>query len=155
VSAFDGQTELLSTVLMGVVLGPEPGAAPARTWSDARAALAASTGEKEADIAAAVASEDGAALRAIVDQWLSNQRNLPEHDREVLKHALKAFRKRMKLTLLEAESSVAGGAMSAGRRSNIVGIKPPERFPRAVWEELVRQKRLLAGRNGTYELPPE
>jgi len=38
--------------------------------------------------------------------------------------------------------------------SDIVGIVPPERYPRAVWDHLVRQKRLLADGQGTYELPP-
>jgi hypothetical protein len=31
---------------------------------------------------------------------------------------------------------------------------PPARYPRAVWDELVRQKRLF-GERGVYELPPE
>jgi hypothetical protein len=151
---FDPQMELLSTVLAGVA--GDPSAADAKTWSDAREALAAS-GEPEADVAAAVASEDQAAVRAIVEQWTSGKRHLPEHDREVLKRALKAFRKRLKVTQLDAESSIGGGhrATSTGRSSGIVGVVPPERYPRAVWDELVRQKRLLGGRHGTYELPPE
>lgn len=147
-SVFDPQMELLSTVLAGVV-------GETSTWADAREALAAS-GEKEEDISAAVAAEDAPAIRAILEQWRSGKRHLPEHDREVLKRAMKAYRKRFKVTVLDAESSIAGGPMSAGRRSTIVGITPPERYPRAVWDELVRQGRLLSsGRSGTYELPPE
>jgi hypothetical protein len=145
---FDPQMELLSTVLAGVV-------AETSTWADAREALAAS-GESAEDISTAVAAEDAPAIRAILEQWRSGKRHLPEHDREVLKRAMKAYRKRLKVTVLDAESSVAGGPMSSGRRSTIVGITPPERYPRAVWDELVRQGRLLSsGRGGTYELPPE
>jgi len=151
---FDPQMELLSTVLAAVVEYP-PGGAPAKTWADAREALTASA-VNEPDVAAAVAAEDAAAVRGILEQWRSGKRHLPEHDREVLKRAMKAYRKRFKVTVLEAESSIAGGPMSAGRKSTIVGITPPERYPRAVWDELVRQGRLLSsGRGGTYELPPE
>ena len=151
---FDPQMELLSTVLAAVVESP-PGGAPGKTWADAREAVTASA-VSEPDVAAAVAAEDADAVRGILEQWRSGKRHLPEHDREVLKRAMKAYRKRFKITVLEAESSIAGGPMSAGRRSTIVGITPPERYPRAVWDELVRQGRLLSsGRGGTYELPPE
>jgi hypothetical protein len=151
---FDEQMELLSTVLAQVVA--EPGSAEAKSWADARAALAASA-VTEPDLVAAVAGEDAGLVRAILEQWSSGRRHLPEHDREVLKRALKAFRKRLKVTQLDAESSIGGGhrATSTGRSSGIVGVVPPERYPRAVWDELVRQKRLLGGRHGTYELPPE
>ena len=147
--------ELLSTVLAEVVDDSAAGAAPRKTWAEAREALAAS-GVNEADIAAAVGAEDAAGVRAILDQWRSGKRHLPEHDREVLKRAMKAYRKRLKITVLDAESSIGGGPMSSGRQSTIVGVTPPERYPRAVWDELVRQGRLLrSGRGGTYELPPE
>ncbi len=149
---FNPQTELLITILSGVL--PESGATPTKTWSDAREALAA-CGEVEEDLAAAINKEDSATLRTILDQWFTQKRYLIVHDREILKQAMKAYRKRFKVTVLDAESSVGGGPMSSGRKSSIVGIKPPERFPRSVWDELVRQKRLLAGRDGTYELAPE
>lgn len=38
--------------------------------------------------------------------------------------------------------------------STIVGIRPPDRFAREVWEELVRTGRLKGGRDNIYELPP-
>lgn len=129
---------------------------PASAWAAAREALA-HHGVAEADdedLALAVMAEDAEALREIVEGWRSGKRLLLERDRAVLKRAMKAFRKRLKVTLLDAESSVAGGPMSAGRHSNIVGIVPPERYPREVWDELVRQKRLVDDGRGTYELPP-
>jgi len=69
-----------------------------------------------------------------------------------LKAALKAFKKRLKLTRLDAESSLAGGPLSSGRGSGIVAIVPPNQFPPAVWDELVKQGRLKKMGGGTYEL---
>ena len=69
-----------------------------------------------------------------------------------LKAALKAFRKRLKLTCLDDQSRVGVGPMSSGRQSSIVGITPPDKFPEAVWEELVRQGKLKSSGNGMYEL---
>jgi len=71
---------------------------------------------------------------------------------EQLKQALKAFRKRLKLTRLDAESSLGGGPLSSGRDSGIVAISPPQQFPQAVWDELVRQGKLKPAGRGTFEL---
>lgn len=76
-------------------------------------------------------------------------------DKEQLKAAFKAFKKRLKLTRLDAESSIAGGPLSSGRSSDIVAITPPHQFPTEVWEELVRQGKLKRGGHGTYELVDE
>jgi hypothetical protein len=70
---------------------------------------------------------------------------------ETLKMALKAFRKRLKLTRLDDESRLGGGPLS-GRRSSIVAISPPAEYPRAVWDELVRQGKIKYMGNGTYGL---
>ena len=72
-----------------------------------------------------------------------------------LKAALKAFKKRLKLTRLDAESSIAGGPLSSGRGSGIVAIVPPSQFSPAVWEELVKQGKLKKMGGGTYELVSE
>ena len=71
---------------------------------------------------------------------------------EQLKQALKAFRKRLKLTRLDAESNLGGGPLSSGRDSGIVAVAPPQQFPQAVWDELVRQGKLKPAGRGTYEL---
>ena len=76
----------------------------------------------------------------------------PTPTAQELKSAFKAFKKRLKLARLDAESSIAGGPLSSGRRSDIVAITPPDQFPQAVWDELVRQGRLKKGGHGTYEL---
>ena len=36
----------------------------------------------------------------------------------------------------------------------VCGIVPPERYPREVWDTLVRQKKLVDRGRGTYELAP-
>lgn len=70
---------------------------------------------------------------------------------EELKAALKAFKKRLKLTRLDHESRLGGGPLT-GRASDIVGISPPNQFSQAVWDELVRQKKLRKMGGGIYGL---
>jgi hypothetical protein len=71
-----------------------------------------------------------------------------------LKAALKAFKKRLKLTCLDDQSRIGVGPMSGGRASGIVAITPPDQYPDAVWEELARQGKLRRSVGGLYELPP-
>ena len=71
---------------------------------------------------------------------------------EELKQAYKAFKKRLKLTRLDAESSLGGGPLSGGRSSGIVAISPPNQFEPAIWEELVKQGKLKRAGRGLYEL---
>ncbi len=68
-----------------------------------------------------------------------------------LKMALKAFKKRLKLTRLDHESRLVGGPLT-GRASDIVGISPPNQYAPAVWEELVRQGKLKKLGGGLYGL---
>jgi hypothetical protein len=76
----------------------------------------------------------------------------PSPSPQELKGALKAFRKRLKLTCLDDQSRIGVGPMSSGRASGIVGITPPDQFPQAVWDELVRQGKLKRVGGGLYEL---
>jgi hypothetical protein len=69
---------------------------------------------------------------------------------EVLKSAFNAFKKRWKLTLLDHESRIGRGPMSSGQKSSIIGIVPPDQFPRAVWEALVEQGKLKRAGSGLY-----
>jgi hypothetical protein len=69
-----------------------------------------------------------------------------------LKLALKAFKKRLKLTRLDADSRIGVGPMSSGSTWGIVAIVPPNQYPRAVWEELVRQGKLKNAGQGMYSL---
>jgi hypothetical protein len=71
---------------------------------------------------------------------------------QYLKQAMKAFKKRLKLTRLDEESGLGGGPFSGGRPSGIVGIQPPSQYPREVWEKLVELGRLRRAGGGLYEL---
>lgn len=154
---FDPQTQLVSHYLVHCLgeLATAGDAEPAATeiWARAAAALGG-TRAKEPDLAEAIDAKDADALRAIAEEWGAQERELPEHDVEILRRALKAFTKSLKVTQLDSESTLGGRGMTSGRTSSIVGIVPPPRFPRDVWDELVRRGELRGGRQGIYELPP-
>lgn len=71
---------------------------------------------------------------------------------ENLKRALKAFKKRLKLSRLDDESTLGGRQCTGGRRSGIVAIRPPNQFPREVWDALVESGRLTTAGDGLYAL---
>jgi hypothetical protein len=77
----------------------------------------------------------------------------PDLSPETLKSAYNAFKKRWKLTRLDYESRIGRGPLSAGSKSAIVGIAGPREFPKAVWEELVKQGRLKHAGSGLYSMP--
>ena len=72
--------------------------------------------------------------------------------REQLKAAFKAFKKRLRVTVLDEESKISRRPTTGGKGSAIVAITPPNQYPPAVWDELVRQGKLKRAGNGTYEL---
>ena len=76
----------------------------------------------------------------------------PAARKEELRLAMKAFRKRLKLTKLDDESRIGHGPMSGGGKSGVVAITPPNQFPRDVWEELVEQGKLKRAGRGIFEL---
>ncbi len=71
---------------------------------------------------------------------------------ELLTRALKAFKKRLKLTKLDEDSRLGRGALSGGA-TGTCAIQPPNQYPLEVWEELRRQGRLRSSGHGLYELP--
>ena len=72
--------------------------------------------------------------------------------KEELKRALKAFKKRMKLTRLDDESRLGYGPMTGGGQSGVVAITPPNQYPSEIWEALADQGRLVRSGHGMYEL---
>ena len=70
-----------------------------------------------------------------------------------LKSAYNAFKKRWKLTRLDYESRIGKSPLSSGARNTIVGIAAPREYPKAVWEELVKQGRLKSAGSGLYSMP--
>lgn len=145
---FDPRCDLLATLLAPLAAGDSD------DWAAAREAVEAAD-EGESDLALIVELEDRAALGELLAAWESGATLRTLHDRGVLKRAVKAFRKRLKLLKLDDESRI-GGAFSAGARSGIVAIEPPvDQFPADVWVALVRQGRLLESGRRQLELPPE
>ena len=84
------------------------------------------------------------------------QQNTPsdsgELDPATLKRAMKALRKRLKLTRLDDESKLGHRATSSGKQSQIVAIMPPYGYPQEIWDELVAQGKLKDSGRGFYEL---
>ncbi len=79
--------------------------------------------------------------------------NVPEEfTPEYLKKAFKAFKKRLKLTRLDEESSLGVGPFSKGGDSGIIAIQPPREYPHAVWAKLVEQGKLRSAGSGMYEV---
>lgn len=74
------------------------------------------------------------------------------HTPEELKQALKAFKKRLKLTRLDAESKVGKSPMSGGPGWGITAITPPSQYPQSVWDELVKQGKLRSAGHGLLEM---
>lgn len=71
---------------------------------------------------------------------------------ETLKNAMKAFKKRLKLTALDDDSRLGRGPFSGGP-TGVFAIRPPDQYPREVWDELCRQGKLRPSGHGLYELP--
>jgi hypothetical protein len=115
-----------------------------------------------------VMRRDLAGLRAMVDRLAGREAGpepapkapaaepgaapAPPVDSETLKSAMRAFRKRLKLTRLDHESRLGVGPMSSGRKADFDAIMPPQEFPEAVWEALVAQGKLKAAGRGFYML---
>jgi len=72
---------------------------------------------------------------------------------EELRKALKAFKKRLKMTQLEEDSKL-GRSPLTGAKSTITAIQPPLGFGREVWEELATQGYLKRDGGGFYQLVP-
>ena len=82
---------------------------------------------------------------------------LPEGvDEHALASAMKAFRKRLKLTRLDDESQINNrNPLSKGGASQIRSIQPPNDWPRPVWDALVQRGKLRYTGRGFYELVEE
>jgi len=71
---------------------------------------------------------------------------------EELKHAIKVFKKRLKLTRLDDESRLGRSPLSSAGNSGIQSIMPPREIPQAIWDELVARGQLTREPDGFYRL---
>lgn len=71
---------------------------------------------------------------------------------EEIKRAYQAFKKRLKSTRLDDESRLGYGPMSGGGNSGITAISPPNQYPPAMWQELVKQGKLKPVGHGLFEM---
>jgi hypothetical protein len=127
-------------------LRADPGAAGEARWDELDRALAAAKADdpaiEDSDLGVIVATRSADELADLVARWRDGREPLPASDRAILKRAIKALKKRLKLTRLDDESRIGGDAMTAGRRSAIVAVRPPDQYPPEVWQLLKAQRRV-------------
>lgn len=84
-------------------------------------------------------------------------KDVPEDvlDPENLKRAMKAFKKRLKLTRLDDESGLGHGSGAKSRSTGIVAVRPPDKYPQCVWDKLVEMGKLRNTGNGLYQIEPD
>ena len=75
-----------------------------------------------------------------------------EFDVALLQEALRHFRKRLKLSQLDADSRLGHGPMSGTGQYRIQSMVPPRDYPHAVWEALVRAGKLRREGDGFYSI---
>ena len=105
----------------------------------------------DSDAGVAVLLQDAEELTRLVDGWTSGKVTLPDSDKAILKRAMKALRKRLKLVRLDDESSLGGSEMTGGRHSAISAVRPPEQYPEELWAYLTRIGRIRDIGHGLIE----
>lgn len=99
-----------------------------------------------------LAAKDHAGLDALVRALENPQPRQPDAavSEGDMTAALKAFRKRLKLTRLDQESKLGGRYTSGGKKSDIDAIIPPNEFRPEVWKALEAAGRLRDAGGGFY-----
>jgi hypothetical protein len=147
----DIDNRLIVHRLRPIAAGAADGSATEEQWRAAEELYHEHAWEDEG-LELALLERDASEIARRLAEWDAGKQPFPAPDRAVLKRALKAFRKRIKLQQLDEESGLGGGPFSAGRRSRILAIRPPEQYPAEVWQELHEQRRLRHDGDGFYEL---
>jgi hypothetical protein len=150
----DVENWLLSTRLRGIrarVAAASDGAAAAAAWSEADRDVAAAGASEDAAVALPVLERSLPDLDALIASWDARRTPLPAWDQAVLKRAMNAYKKRLKLTRADDEISSSRNPLTRGASSGILGVRPPEQFTRDVWDLLVAHGRLRDGGQGLLE----
>ena len=108
--------------------------------------------EEKEEIALPVLEQSLKDVHALLDGWEAGTMSLSDWDKAVLKRALKAFRKRLKLMRLDDEAGALRNPLTKGETSTILGVRPPEQYSPEIWELLVAQGRLRDAGSGLLEL---
>lgn len=140
----------IHTLAAELAAADEPGQAV--LWRQMERAIESADAGEDADIMLPVLERSLADLHGLFDGWRTGQLPLPEWDKAILKRAMKAYRKRLKLARLDDESSGSRNPLSKGETSSILGVKPPEQYPPEIWARLIEQGRLRDGGYGLLEL---
>jgi hypothetical protein len=72
--------------------------------------------------------------------------------KETLQRAMKALKKRLKVTRLDDESKLGHDPMSKGGHSGVVAVRPPNQYPPEVWQALEQKGRIRMDRHGLCEV---
>ena len=105
-----------------------------------------------------VGMRDVAALAAMIDQLrlpaAAAHAEAPADapSAETCKRAMRAFRKRLSLTVLDEESKLGRGPLSKGAGGGADVIVPPHEWPQSLWQALVHQGKLRYIGHGLYGL---
>lgn len=147
----------LSTMKPGDIKKPAPSALPSMPAAQPSDHAAAS-GAPAADAAPVSANDSAQTLAPAVpaaprEETISQRAAREPTHPDVVRAAFTAFKKRIKVTRLDAESKISNRALTAGRSSGIIGIIPPREFPQATWDELVTQGRIKRKGQGFYDMP--
>jgi hypothetical protein len=113
-----------------------------------------------ADIAATVMRRDPKSLDKLIAR-LRGQAVEPEPvlvadtsiAGDILREAMRAFRRRFKLVKLDHESKLGRSPLTSGKGAGFESILPPNQFPDAVWETLAINGELVHTGRGYYMLP--
>lgn len=157
--------EELDTILAEIEAATDPHVA-GPCWGKVQKLLLKSKADK-GHLAQIVMGRDVAELRRLLQHLRAGGSGRPpaeaveaaptagDIDAATLKAAMRAFRKRLKLTRLDDESRINVSPITAGRTSQISAIQPPHEFPAEVWQTLAAQGELRPAGQGFYELAEE
>lgn len=88
------------------------------------------------------------------DQAGPNQAGPDPAREDQLNRALSAFKKRLKLTRLDQESKLgASRPMTGGKKTEGLGIVPPNQFPMDCYRELAARGKIKDMGGGFYTMP--
>ena len=121
----------------------------ARDIAELIRAVARAKGEEVAESSDGTSSDTGGAND---NGTTANAATSQEFELSVLQDALRMFRKRVKLSQLDADSKLGVGPMSGTGQHRIQAMLPPRDYPWGVWEALVKAGKLRRDADGFYSI---